>query len=348
MRREKTLKKLFCGLMLLSLVLTGCVAVVDNTMPKVISVIAKGDSGSFWNAVLVGAEDAALENGYGITFRGPETDGMDGVDFQRGQLELAMENEASAILVAAIGPGLEDLLSQAKEKKIPVVQFDSGIFRQDLSLLKAKKTNPVIASVYTDNRKAAALNAGHLFFEIREEIAHSLTPYGIGIIQHDLSPSGEERAQGFLEAFQALADEDPATRGKYIIRMEVCRTEKDNAYGKALLRLAHQGVRAMFLTNQEVVNQVYDAVVAHPDQYDYLVFTGFDSGKKQVTWMRDLERPRLIGSVTQDAYALGYNGIMQCINGLEARGVTAFVEIPATWYDKDNLEEMLLKNLVFD
>ena len=347
MRRDKYLTVFLSGLLLLSLTLSGCVKVVENQERKIIAVAAKKDSGSFWNAVLSGAEDAASENGYGLTFRGPETDGQDGLEEQKEIIRLAMENHAVGLLVAAVGPGLADLMEDAFERNIKVIQLDSGLFDSDSYYLKKHKISPVIASVYTNNEKAAAINAEHLFSAVRQDIAGSLVPYVVGVLQHDLSPSGRDRAKGFVDAFEALAEEDPETRGKYRIEVVKCSTDRDNNYGKALEKLRKKGVRAVFLTNQEAVNQVYDQIRNCPLRYDYILFTGFDSGKKQVEWMRSTEGPKLLGSVTQDAYALGYNAALQCVNGMEARGVTAFVEIPAAWYDKENLEEMQIKNLVF-
>ena len=348
MEKRRKQRALFLTVMLLAALLCGCVRVVENAQRKVIGVVAKRDGGSFWQAVLAGAEDAAMENGYAITFRGPEVDGPEGLETQKKIMALALENQVCGMVVAAVGPGLDGLLAQADEQYMPVIQFDSGIFPQDLEKLKAEKCNPVVASVYTNNREAAALNAEHLFRAVRQDIAASMVPYVVGILQHDRTATGVEREDGFRQKFIELGEEDPETRGKFIVTTEHCPTEKQNAYGKALERLRKQGARAVFLTNQETVNQTYDMIRNHPGLYDYMVFTGFDSGKKQVEWLRDSESPRLIGSVTQDPYQIGYNGVMQCINGMEARGVTAFVEVPAYWYDRENVEFLVNRNIVFD
>lgn len=333
---------------LLTFCLTGCVSIVENVEPKVIAVISADEKGSFWHGALSGAEDAALENGYAITFRGPEGNGREAVDQQREIIQLALDNDVKGMVIAAAGPGLMDLMETADDRNMPVIQFDSGLYPLDLNRLKNEKRSPVVASVYTKDRKAGALAAEGLFRKIRRDITLSMIPYSVGVIQHDMSASGEYRAQGFLERFRELAEEDPETAGKYELRLHKCVSGKNGTYVRAMNVLKEQRVRAMFLTSQDVVEQIYDEVCAHPGKYDYLVFAGFDGGRKQISWMRGDIGAELIGSVTQNSYEIGYNAVLQCINGLEARGVTAFVELPGAWYDEKNLEEMISKNLVYE
>lgn len=332
----------------LTFCLGGCVSIVENTEPNVIAVISKDDEGSFWHGALAGAEDAALQNGYAITFRGPEHTGREGVADQKKILQLALNNDVCGMVVAAVGPGLMEEMEAADERNMPVVQFDSGLYPLDLVRLKNEKQNPIIASVYTHNRKAGALAAEGMFRKIRRDITLSMIPYVVGVIQHDMSPAGENRTQGFLERFRELADADPETAGKYELKLHKCVSGKDKTYVRAMDSLAEHRARAIFLTNQDAVEQIYDEIIVQPGKYDYLVFVGFDAGHKQISWMRSNLGAKLLGSVTQNSYEMGYNAVLQCINGLEARGVTAFVELSGAWYDPDNLEEMLSRNLVYE
>ena len=333
---------------IVTLCLAGCVSIVENVEPKVIAVVSGDEKGSFWHGALAGAEDAALENGYAITFRGPESKGREAVEQQRNIIQLALDNQVKGIVIAAAGPGLKDLMEEADKRNMPVIQFDCGLSPLDLSRLKSEKRSPVVASVYTKDRKAGALAAEGMFRKVRRDITLSMIPYAVGVIQHDMSAAGEYRTQGFLERFRELADADPETAGKYELRLHKCVSGKSDTYIRAMNILKEQRVRAMFLTSQDVVEQIYDEICAHPGKYDYLVFTGFDGGRKQIQWMRGDIGAELLGSVTQDSYEIGYNAVLQCINGLEARGVTAFVELPGAWYDEDTLEEMISKNLVYE
>ena len=337
-------------LLLLSLLVTGCGVVEEHEELKVIAVIAKGDNTAFWQAVLVGAEDAALENGYRITFRGTDAMGQESMEQQQRIMQLALDNEACGIVVASCGEGLGEQLEIAFDRDIPVIQFDSGVWPSDYASLKRKKKNPVVASVYTKDREAAHMSAEHLFDNVWRHISGVRDPYRepyvVGIIQHDLSPSGQNRTEGFIERFTELAEMNPETRGKYKIIPIVRSSSARSNYVKALQRLYEEGVDAVFMTSGDVVDQVYEEIMKTGDRYADVVFTGFDAGNRQLNWMRSDQKPLLVGSVTQDAYSLGYNAVIQCVNGMEARGVTAFVELDGIWYNRYNLEEMMEKGLI--
>ena len=334
----------------LSAGLSGCGMVLDHNETKVISVVSKGDDSAFWRAVLAGAEDAALENGHAITFRGTDTMGQEGIPEQQRILQLALDNDAVGIVVAAVGEGLADQLAEADRRNIPVIQFDSGVWPTDLAALKKDKCNPVVASVYTKNREAAHISAEKLYDHVWWNIAGVKDPYGhpfvVGVIQHDLSVSGQERTAGFVERFTELAEMNPETRGKFKIKVQVRSSSARNNYAKALDHLYEESVDAVFMTSGDVVEQVAEEIKKTGDKYADVIFTGFDAGDRQLNWMRSDEKPLLIGSVTQDAYQLGYNAVLQCVNGMEARGVTAFVEIPGIWYNRYSLEELMEQNLI--
>lgn len=337
---------LILTVILLVSLLSGCGVIVDNVDPKVIAVVVKGENTPFWNAVLAGAEDAASERGYAITFRGPGYGGAEGVKAQRDMIGLALENQAVAMVFQGVGEGFEDLMRVFDEEKKPVVQLASGIAPRDYDILKREKQNPVVASVYTNNKKAAAVAAENVFDYIKGDISRCLLPYDIGIIQHDVTANGKERTEGFIQKFRELAENDPTTAGKYEFIVETCVGDRNLSYARAMKRLQSKGVRTVFMTSGGVVDQVADLIAESGSQYDYINFAGFDSGRKQVDWLRREEGPKLIGSVTQDPYTLGYKCIEQCVNAMEALGVTAFVSVPGAWYDRSNLDLMVARNMI--
>ena len=335
---------------LLAACVSGCGVTMKEEDIKVIAVVAKGDNSAFWRSVLEGAQDAALENGYLLTFRGPDCIGQEGMKQQQEIFQLALDNGAVGIVVASVGEGLRDQLKEAQRRHIPVIQFDSGIWASDLYALKKEKCSPVVASVYTKNREAGWLSAENLYDNVWRHIAAvrdpGNNPYVVGVIQHDISSSGYERREGFIEKFTELADQNPSTRGKYEIKVLVRSGNAHNNYASALNQLYDQGLDALFMTSADVVEQVAAEIQKTGHKYDNVVFTGFDAGNVQLNWLRSNEKPILIGSVTQDAYALGYNAVLQCVNGLEARGVTAFVELPAIFYNRYNMEDLMEKGLL--
>ena len=66
-----------------------------------------------------------------------------------------------------IGSGFGDMLTQAYDKKIPVVTFDSGLKAPE-DITEGK--NPIVAHVATSNKAAANINGEKLFEAIKADI----------------------------------------------------------------------------------------------------------------------------------------------------------------------------------
>lgn len=315
---------------------------------KTIAVVAKGESHAFWQSVKAGAEAAAKENGYTITFRGPASESAKDLPSQKEMVQTALSNNVDGLVLATIGEGFTDMLAQAYDKEIPVVQFDSGIWEADVEALDAQKKNPIKASVATSNTLAAGVAAENFFAAIKEDIAASDGSYVVGVIQHDETQTGIDRAGGFIDKFTELADADATTKGKYTIEKEVKPGDADNAYKTALEALFEKNAKAIFMSNEGVVKQVSDAIAAAGGKYDAVKFCGFDAGTKQIEWMKNESGAKLIGSVAQDSYQIGYNAVLQCINAIEGKEVSEEVAIPGAWWDITNVDDMIKKNLVYE
>ena len=314
---------------------------------KTIAVVAKGESHAFWQSVKAGAVDAGAKYGYDITFRGPASESAKDIPPQMEMVQSALSNNASALVLATIGEGYVDLLKQASDKKIPVVQFDSGIWKADVDALDSAGKNPILSSVATSNEVAAALAAENFFAAIKDEIAAS-DNYVVGVIQHDETQTGIDRAKGFVDKFTELAEADAATKGKCTIEKEVKPGDADNAYKAALEALYEKGVNAIFMSNEGVVKQVYDAIGAAGNKYDAIKFCGYDAGSKQIEWMKKTTGPKLVGAVAQDSYQIGYQSVEQAVFALEGKEVTGTVSIGGAWWDGSNVDEMIAKNLVYE
>lgn len=333
----------------LVLVLVMALGLVACSKPaeKTIAVVAKGESHAFWQAVKAGAEAAGKEKGYKITFQGPEKEEPAYVPSQITMVQTALSNNVSGLVLATIGTGFTDLLTQAKDKKIPVVSFDSGIWADDVAALDAAGKNPILANVATSNTAAAAVAAENLFAAIKADIAAATDTYVVGVIQHDRSQTGVDRANGFMDKFKALADADTTTAGKYKIEHEIKDGDANQAYVAALEALYEKGADAVFMCNEGVVKQVYDATKAAEGKYDAVKFCGFDAGSKQIEWMKATSGPKLVGSVAQDSFKIGYNAVLECIAAVEG-GTAKQVDIAGAWYDATNIDQMIEDNLVYE
>ena len=340
------MKKIIALLLVLVFAISLVACSGSGEKSKTIAVVAKGESHAFWQAVKAGAEAAAKEEGYTITFRGPASESAKDLPSQIEMVQTALSSNVAGLVLATIGEGFTDLLTQAKDKNIPVVQFDSGIWANDVTALNNAGKNPILAGVATNNEKAAAVAAEHLFEAIKAEIA-AADKYVIGVIQHDETATGVDRANGFINKFKELADADSTTAGKYEIVKEVKPGDADKAYVSALEALYEKGAKAIFMSNEGVVKQVYDATAAAEGKYDAIKFCGFDAGSKQIEWIKATSGPKLVGSVAQDSYSIGYNAVKQCLAAIKGEKAVD-VAIGGAWYDASNIDKMIQDNLVYE
>lgn len=342
---KKLITLFLATLLVLSVCLVGCGGGEDE---KTIAVVAKGESHAFWQSVKAGAEAAGEKYGYKITFRGPASESPQDIPSQKEMVQTALSNNASALVLATIGEGFVDLLSQAKDREIPVVQFDSGIWANDVTALNNANKNPLEAWVATSNYKAAELAAEKFFEAIKADIAASTDTYVVGVIQHDETQTGIDRAKGFIDKFNALGAADSTTAGKFEIQKEVKPGDANNAYKEALEALYEKSADAIFMTNEGVVKQVYDAIGAAGTKYDAIKFCGYDAGSKQIEWMKKTTGPKLVGAVAQDSFQIGYQAVEQAVFALEGKTVTENVAIAGAWWNAENVDEMIEKNLVYE
>ena len=336
------MKKLIALLLALVMV-CGLVACGNSgSDEKTIAVIAKGETHAFWQAVKAGAEAAGAEKGYKVTFRGPTSESESEVPAQREMVQAALNDKSvKAIVLATIGTGFADELVSAFDKKIPVVEFDSGLYAGGADITEGK--DPTIGIVATDNYKAGGVVAEN-FYAYLKNAGVVANGYKVGIIQHDSTATGIDRAEGFIEKIKELAQADSIT-------LEINRQEKQNNAGEyklGLTALKEWGAQSIFMTNEGVVNEVYPEVKDNAADYKEILFCGFDAGTNQYDWIKDAGETcaLLVGSVAQDSYSIGAEAVKLAIAKLEGKDV-ADVGIGGQWYNKDNIDELKDKNIFY-
>ena len=336
------MKKLIAILLVLVMVagLVACTPAQEGE--KTIAVIAKGETHAFWQAVKAGAVKAGEEAGYKVTFQGPTSESESEVPNQRNMVQTALNNpNVKAIVLATIGTGFMDELETAFDKKIPVVEFDSGLYANGADIKEGK--DPTIGLVATDNRKAGALVAENFYAYLKAQNVLA-NGYKIGVIQHDSTATGIDRAEGFVEKINELAAADSIT-------LDIQLEKKQNNAGEyklALSSLKEWGAQAIYMTNEGVVNEVYPEVKDQVDAYKSILFCGFDCGTNQYEWIKDggATCALLVGSVAQDSYNIGYESVKMAIAKLEGKEVKD-VGIGGAWYTKENIDELKDKNVFY-
>ena len=337
------MKKLIALLLVLVLAVSMVACANTNTGSKgTIAVVAKGETHAFWQAVKAGAEAAGKEFGYAVTFQGPTSESESEVPNQRNMVQAALANkDVKALVLATIGLGFSDELIAAYDKKLPVVEFDSGLYNNNADVTEGK--DPVIGSVATDNRKAGAVVATEFYAYLKAQNV-LVNGYKIGVIQHDATSTGIDRAEGFIEKINELAKADSIT-------LEINRQEKQNNAGEyklGLTALTEWGAQAIFMTNEGVVNEVFPEVRDNAAPYKNILFCGFDAGTNQYDWIKDAGAncALLVGSVAQDSYSIGYESVKLAIAKLEGKEVKD-VGIGGQWYNKDNIDDLKNKNIFY-
>lgn len=347
-KKKLIISSAISGSLIVAMTIGTIIAVtLHNAKDKTIAVIAKGETHAFWRNVEAGATKACQESGYKLSFRGPEQETPENLPKQRELLQTAISNGVDGICFSGIGEGFSDLFQQAKEANIPVVQFDSGIWPNDYNTIVNSTKNPVVSSVLNDNHGGGELAAEKLFEFVRDDII-TTGNYTVGVIQHDETVSAYERSGGFMDKFAALADADNSTKGKVELKLQVKPDVNNNNYINALAYLREQGADAVFMTGEPVITQIYDSIKAGANQYNDIVFVGYDAGSRQIAWMEEHAQPLLLGSIAQDSYEIGYQAVAQVIKAAKGKPVNPDITTPGVWWDINNYEELRDKKIVYE
>ena len=314
----------------------------DGETKGTIAVVAKGETHAFWQAVKAGAVQAGKDYGYNVTFRGPTAESEEYVNSQREMVQAALNTkDIKGIVLATIGLGFADELVSAFDKKLPVVEFDSGLYSGGADITEGK--DPTIGGVATDNKAAAAVVAEN-FYKYLKDNNLLADGYKVGIIQHDSTSTGIDRAAGFKEKIEALATADGYTLD---INVQV-KANNAGEYKLGLTALKEWGAQSIFMTNEGVVNEVYPEVKDNAATYQDILFCGFDAGTNQYNWMKDAGETcaLLVGSVAQDSYSIGYKAVELVAKQLKGEQI-ADVGIAGVWYNAANIDEQKDKNIFY-
>ncbi len=234
-----------------------------------------------------------------------------------------------------------DELISAFDKGLPVVEFDSGLYSNGADITEGK--DPTIGSVATNNYAAAEVVAENFYAYLKDN-GLAVDGYKVGVIQHDSTSTGIDRAGGFADKIAALAEADG-------IELDVQTQVKANNAGEyklGLTALADWGAQSIFMTNEGVVNEVFPEISDNADTYKDILFCGFDAGTNQYNWMKDAGATyaKLVGSVAQDSYSIGYKAVELAIAKLDGKAVED-VGIAGVWYNAENIDEQKDRNIFY-
>ncbi|GMQ60414.1 ABC transporter substrate-binding protein [Vallitalea sediminicola] len=286
-----------------------------------IPVISKGFQHQFWQAVKLGAENAAKDYNVEITFEGPESEAM--VDKQIEMLEAALNKNPSAICLAALdSQAVIPLLEQADKRGIPIIGFDSGV-----------DSEIPIATAATDNIAAAA--------EAADKMAELIGGEGeIALVVHDqTSRTGIDRRDGFKNRIEEKYKDIKIVDIQYGEGDQLKSTD----IAKSIIQ-AHPNIKGMFGANEGSIIGVLNAV-NELDKVGDIVVIGYDSGKQQQEAIRNGQQE---GAVTQDPIGIGYKAVEAAVKAINGEEVEKNIDTGFHYYDKTTIDSDDIKALLYE
>ena len=318
------------SLLIVAALLMGCGDAASTATPAAqsaapggqlyIPVISKGFQHQFWQAVKAGAEKAAKDLNVSITFEGPETESQ--VDKQIEMLQAALNKKPSAICFAALdSKAAIPLLQKAKDAKIPVVGFDSGV-----------DSDIPVSTAATDNLAAAG--------EAADRMAGLIGDAGeVALVVHDqTSRTGIDRRDGFLKRMQEKHPNIKIVDTQYGGGDQLKSTD----LAKTIIQ-AHPNLKGMFGANEGSIIGVLNAVKELKKDGQITVI-GYDSGQQQLDAIRSGVEA---GAITQDPIGIGYKCVDAAVKAVKGETLPKTIDTGFHWYDKTNIDAADIAALLY-
>lgn len=287
----------------------------------IIPVVSKGFQHQFWQAVKMGAEQAAEELGVSITFEGPETE--DQIDKQLEMLQAALAKNPQAICLAALdSKAATPYLEQADAAGIPVIGFDSGV------------DSPIVKTTCATDNYAAAAAAAH-------KMAELIGGEGkVGLVVHgQTSQSAKDRRDGFMDTMKNEYPNITVLEPQYGDGDHAKSTEA----AKAIIT-ANPDVKGIYGANEGSVAGVINAV-KELNQVGKITIVGFDSGKIMID---AINSGVAAGSITQDPVGIGYKAVEAAYKAYKGEENPEFIDTGFKWFDKTNIDTPEIQAVIYE
>jgi len=325
------MKKVLVLALAVMLLLSAAVPAMATAKPLeggFIPVIPLGVAHQFWQAVKMGAEQAAEEYGVTIVFDGPQEETM--VDKQVDILRANLTNEnLIAVCMAAIDEQsvLTDLTA-VKEKGMPVVGFDAGC--------------GAIADAHcsTSNYAAGELAAQNAIRLLNGEGKIAIVGHSQTVVD------AVARVKGFVDYIQANS------------KIEIVDTQygdgdhlKSADIAKSML-IANPDIDLIYASNEGACVGAYNGL-KEINMIGKVMLIGFDSSAAMKAGVRNGE---IAGAITQDPVGMGYKAVATAcklvlgepIEGVEDENGTVVIDTGCYWYDAANMDEAHIAPLLYD
>jgi ribose transport system substrate-binding protein len=287
-----------------------------------IAVIPKGTTHVFWKSVEAGAQAAGKELGVEIIWKGPVKENDRAL--QISIVEQFVNEGVSGIVLAPLDfDALARPVATAREKRIPVVIFDSA--------LRGEPGKDFVSFVATNNRKGGSIGGEHL--------AKLLGGRGKVVLLRNMvgSASTMEREEGFLETIAKSKDIQVIVSNRYAgPTAGEAKTASMNLVDK--LREAD----GIFCSNESATLGMLLALRQN-NLTGKVKFVGFDASPALV---EALEKGEIKALVAQNPARMGYEGVKIVVAHIKGAKVLPTVDTGVELITSANLNEPLIKALL--
>lgn len=323
--------KKILALVLLAAMLLSCAAMAEAKPleGKFIPVLPLGVAHQFWQAVKMGAEQAAEEYGVTIVFDGPQDESM--VDKQVDILRANISNEnLIAVCMAAIDPqAVKADLTSVKEKGMPIVGFDAGC--AELADAQCSTSNYAAGELAAENAIRLLGTEGKVAI-----VGHSQTVV-----------DAVARVDGFKDYIEANSNIEVVDiqygNGDHLKSADIAKS----------MLIANPDIKLIYASNEGACVGAYNGL-KEINMIGKVMLIGFDSSAALKAGVRSGE---IAGAITQDPVGMGYAAVATACklvlgedigaNDVDAFGVP-FVDTGCYWYDATNMDEAHIAPLLYD
>ena len=319
-----------------------------------ISIIGKYNDNSYWEQVEKGAERAIEDINDMLDYEGDDKVKLvfsapgirDDIDEQVSILDEELARYPNAICIAPVD--ISACLTQfelADQDGIPIITFDSGSEYHD-----------VTAHISTNNVEASATAA--------KEMASLLGYSGdVAVFLHDsFSMTAIDREEGVLNELEKHSginvvevyhmDELEEVAELIAEEKNINLTEEDEDW-VSIEDISQEDVVAYILEQNPDLEGIYAsnlettqllAEVLEEQDYEDVVFVGFDGGEKQLELLED---DIVDGLILQNPYGMGYATVVAAARTILDIGNEAFIDSSYAWLTKANMEDPIIQKFIY-
>jgi ribose transport system substrate-binding protein len=301
------------------LIITACNRSAADKSQKVIAVIPKGVSHSFWLTVKAGADAAGKDLNVQIDWNGPsrETDIAGQINF----VENAINRRVDGIVLApSHGDSLVQMVQRANREGIPVTIFDSGI-----------STDNYLSYVATDNREGGVVAARRM----GERLGGKGKVAILGVKKGSVST--DEREEGFAAT---IKEQFPGIEIAQFLYGEADASKSLQAAEDILT--GHPDLNGMFASNESSTVGAVRAI-RQRNLANKVVLVGFDATPDLVNNVREGAIDSL---VLQNPFKMGYEGVKTVVEKLNGREPQKRIDTGVKLLTKENIDTPEIQQLI--